>query len=138
MTLLPILDQNHKGSVLKIAKVPLQISFKHSKPFLAFLVNFWPKIYLNDNLFSRATDATLGGTFSKRNHWTFQENKKQESIIWDKMGCINGCMVKSNLAIFLVPYEYLSLLQTSQTSWQFWAHSFVVNHFFDIHEPLYF
>ena len=37
MTLLPILDQNHKGSVLKIAKVPLQISFKHSKPFLAFL-----------------------------------------------------------------------------------------------------
>jgi hypothetical protein len=43
LTLLPILDQNHKGSVLKLAKVPLQISFKHSNPFLAFLVKFWQK-----------------------------------------------------------------------------------------------
>jgi hypothetical protein len=43
LTLLPILDLNHKGSALKIAKAPLQISFKHSKPFLAFLVNFCPK-----------------------------------------------------------------------------------------------
>jgi hypothetical protein len=43
LTLLPILDQNHKGSVLKLAKVPLQINFKHSNPFLAFLVKFWPK-----------------------------------------------------------------------------------------------
>ena len=42
LTLLPILDQSHKGCVLKIAKVPLQISFKNSNPFLAFLVNFWP------------------------------------------------------------------------------------------------
>jgi hypothetical protein len=33
-----------KGSVLKLAKVPLQISFKHSNTFLAFLVKFWPKI----------------------------------------------------------------------------------------------
>jgi hypothetical protein len=41
--LLLILDQNQKGSVLKIEKVPLQITFKHSKPFLAFLVNFCPK-----------------------------------------------------------------------------------------------
>jgi len=40
LTLLPILDQNHKSSVLRIAKVPLQMSFKHSNPFLAFLVNF--------------------------------------------------------------------------------------------------
>ena len=40
LTLLPILDQSHKGWVLQIAKVPLQISFKHSEPFLAFLVNF--------------------------------------------------------------------------------------------------
>ena len=29
-----------KGWVLQIAKVPLQISFKYSEPFLAFLVNF--------------------------------------------------------------------------------------------------
>jgi hypothetical protein len=72
LTLLPILDQNHKGSVLKIAKVPLQISFKQSNPFLAFLVNFWPK-----TLFSSATAATLGGTFSKRNHETFQKNKNK-------------------------------------------------------------
>jgi hypothetical protein len=28
---------------VKIAKVPLQICFKHSNLFLAFLVNFWPK-----------------------------------------------------------------------------------------------
>jgi hypothetical protein len=39
LTLLPILDQNRKGSVLKIAKVPLQIGFKHAKPFLEFLAN---------------------------------------------------------------------------------------------------
>ena len=25
-------------------------------------------------------------------------------MIRDKIGCINGCMVKSNLVIFLVPY----------------------------------
>ena len=31
---------------VKIAKVPLKISFKHSKPFFAFLVNFWPKTLL--------------------------------------------------------------------------------------------
>ena len=40
LNLLPILDQSLKGWVLQIAKVPLQISFKHSEPFLAFLVNF--------------------------------------------------------------------------------------------------
>ena len=40
LTLLPILDQSHEGWVLQIAKVPLQISFKLSEPFLAFLVNF--------------------------------------------------------------------------------------------------
>jgi hypothetical protein len=34
LTLLPILDKDHKGSVLKTAKVPLQMSFKHPKPFL--------------------------------------------------------------------------------------------------------
>jgi hypothetical protein len=45
LTLLPILDQNQKGSVLKTAKVPLQISFKHSNPFLAFIGNFWQKTH---------------------------------------------------------------------------------------------
>ena len=40
LTLLPILYQRHKGWLLEIAKVPLQISFKHSESFLAFLVNF--------------------------------------------------------------------------------------------------
>ena len=40
LTLLPILDQRHKDWVLQIAKVLLQISFKHSEPCLAFLVNF--------------------------------------------------------------------------------------------------
>jgi hypothetical protein len=77
LTLLPILDQNHKGSLLKIAKVPLQISLKHSNPFLANLVNFWPKLNLNDNLFISATAATLGGTFRKRNRATFQKNKSK-------------------------------------------------------------
>ena len=28
----------------------------------------------------------------------------EESMIWDKMSCINGWMVKSNLEISLVPY----------------------------------
>jgi hypothetical protein len=28
---------------VKNIKVPFQISFKHSKPFLVFLINFWPK-----------------------------------------------------------------------------------------------
>ena len=40
--MLSILDQNHKGLMLKIAKVPIRISFKQSKPFLAFLVNCQP------------------------------------------------------------------------------------------------
>ena len=49
---LPILDQSHKGWVLQIAKIPLQISFKHSKPFLAFLINFRIKtIYMRLTLF---------------------------------------------------------------------------------------
>ena len=43
LTLFPIWDQSLKGWALKIAKVPFQISFKDSEPFLAFLVNFWPK-----------------------------------------------------------------------------------------------
>jgi len=42
--------------VLKIAKVPLQISSKHSKTFLAQKI-------LNNSLFPSATAATLGGTF---------------------------------------------------------------------------
>jgi len=53
LTLLPILDQNHKGLVLKIAKVPLQISFKtadHNEKTLFVL-------------FSNETAATLGGYF---------------------------------------------------------------------------
>ena len=35
------------------------------------------KLNLNDNLLWSATGATLGGTFSKRNHATFQENKNR-------------------------------------------------------------
>ena len=72
LTLPPILDHNHKGWVLKIAKVPLQISFKHSKPFLALFVNFWPKTNLNQ---SRKADNFFCFTFfcnsSNRNHRTF-------------------------------------------------------------------
>jgi len=67
LTLLPIQNQNHKGSVLKIAKVSLQICI--SSKFLAK--------NSDDNLFSAATAATLGGTFSKRNLETFQENKSK-------------------------------------------------------------
>jgi hypothetical protein len=33
------LGQSHKGWVLKMAKVPLQLSFKHSKPFLALYLH---------------------------------------------------------------------------------------------------
>ena len=44
LTLLPILDLSPKGWVLKIEKRnAFQLSFKHSKPFLAYLGNFSPK-----------------------------------------------------------------------------------------------
>ena len=39
LDLMAYLDPASKGLVLKVAKVPLQISFKQSKPFLAFLAN---------------------------------------------------------------------------------------------------
>ena len=29
----------------------------------------------------------------------------EESMVWDKMSCTNGCMVKSSLVISLVPYN---------------------------------
>ena len=52
-----MLDQSHKGWVIKIAKV------------LAFLVKFWPK--------------TLFTKFFKRNHWTFEENKdKHDQLLY--------------------------------------------------------
>ena len=55
------MDHNHKDWVLKIAKVPLQINFQHSKPFLAFFCKLLSKnsIYIRNNfvLFSSATLA---------------------------------------------------------------------------------
>ena len=35
--------------------------------------------------------------------WNLSGKKGEESMIWDKMSCINGWMVKSNLVISLVP-----------------------------------
>ena len=66
MTLLSILDQNHKGLVLKIAKVPIQISFKHSKPLLAFLLNFWPKTFQLITCFQVQQLLLLGFVLSAR------------------------------------------------------------------------
>jgi hypothetical protein len=33
-------------------------------------------------------------------------------MICEKKACINGCMVKSNLVISLVPYEFLAMLES--------------------------
>ena len=63
LTPFPILDQSHKGWVLQIEKVPLQISFKHSEPFLAFLVNFCPKTFcfvLKGNLMQEKSQNLSG------------------------------------------------------------------------------
>ena len=50
-------------------------------------------IYLRKHLFFVSL-----GNFGKRNHITFRK------IIWEKVYCINDCMVISNLVISLVPY----------------------------------
>ena len=57
------LDQSHIGWVLKIAKVPLQISFKHSEPFFGIS---------NQKLFPL---FVLKGNLIQKNLRTFQENK---------------------------------------------------------------
>ena len=46
----------------------------------------------------------LLGNFQQEKLRNLSGKWKQESMIWDKMGCISGCMVKSNLVIYLVPY----------------------------------
>jgi hypothetical protein len=66
--------------VLQIAKVPLQISFKHSEPFLAFLVNIWPKLFSWDDTF-----LFWRGISCKRNHETFQDNNKKNQ--WFEIKC---------------------------------------------------
>ena len=38
---------------------------------------------------------------------TLSGKQGEESMIWDKMSCINGWMVKSNLVISVVPYKYV-------------------------------
>ena len=65
----------NKKLVLRVKNIALQLSFKHSKPFLAILGNFWPK-----TLFTWTRDYPLCVFFSKcnsckRNHRIFQENK---------------------------------------------------------------
>jgi hypothetical protein len=60
---------------------------------------------LSKKLFSSATAATLGGYFQQEKSQNLLGKWKQDSMIWDKMGCINGCMVISNLVISLVPYN---------------------------------
>ena len=47
------------------------------KPIFDISCKFPAKNSIYDNLFSSATAATLGGTFSKRNHETFQEKKSK-------------------------------------------------------------
>ena len=46
------------------------------------------------------------GNFQQEKSQNLSGKWKQESMIWDKVGCINGCMVKSNLVIYLVPYLF--------------------------------
>ena len=144
LTLLPILDLSPKGWVLKIEKRnAFQLSFKHSKPFLAYLGNFSPKTLFT---FLQILDLSPKGWVLKierialqssvrhsKPFWNFLETSDQnsiymnpfvfcfhvpflkeksqnlsgkyreESMILERMSCINSCMVVSNLVISLVP-----------------------------------
>ena len=58
------------------------------------------KLFTWDNTFC----FVLKGNFMKEESRNLSGQQGEESMIWDKMSCINGCMVKSNLVISLVPY----------------------------------
>ena len=95
--------------VLKISKVSLQISFKDSKPFLAFFVNFWSKtLFTWENTFCFVSM----GYFCKNPSRKY----RPESTIWEKMSCIKGCMVSFNLIISLVPYPDRTLSWATETN----------------------
>ena len=119
MTLPPILNQSHKGWVLKIAKVPLQISFKHSEPFSEFLVNFRPKIFTWDN------------TFCFVLYWNLMQEKLQklsgiqgeESMIWKKMSCyiqpsnLFSALDRKGIVTMITVMVYISLVYICFVSW---------------------
>ena len=65
----------HEGQVLKRAKVPCQISFKHVITFLAFLIKFLPKTILHIYVKNTFCFVYFCYNSSQSNDKTFQENK---------------------------------------------------------------
>ena len=53
----------------------------------------------------------LKGNLTQEKSRNISGQQGEESTIWDKMSCINGCMIKSNLIISLVPYFQLCCLK---------------------------
>ena len=89
---------------VKTCKISTSDKLQTFKPIFGISCKFLAKkLNLNDNLLWSAIAATLGGSFSKRNHATFQENKSKNQwfeIKWDVL-MLHGL---SNLVISLVPY----------------------------------
>ena len=78
LTLIPIQDQNYKGSVLKIGKISTSDKLQTFKTIFGIsckLLNIMRKYFLF--YFQMQQLQLLRGTFIKRNHTTFQENKNK-------------------------------------------------------------
>ena len=59
--------------------------------------------YMTINYLHEITLFVLKGNLMQEKSRNLSGQQGEESMIWDKMSCINGCMVKSNLVISLVP-----------------------------------
>ena len=95
-------------------QVPIQISFKNSEQFFAFLVNIWPKLFSWDNTFCFEGE-------SHAREITEPFRKINENNQWFERKCpvyITGCMVISNLVISLV--TLLSAGTAGRNSCCFW------------------
>ena len=64
--------------------------------------------YLTKNYLHEITLFVLKGNLMQEKSRNLSGQQGVESMILDKMSCINGCMVKSNLVISLVPYLLIS------------------------------
>ena len=62
---------------------------------------FLTEIYLNKNTF-----FVLKGNIMQKKLKNLSGKQREESKILEKISCINGCMVISNLVISLVPYLF--------------------------------
>ena len=60
--------------------------------------------YMTKNYLHEITRFVLKGNLMQEKSRNLSGQEGEESMIWDKMSCINGWMVKCNLVISLVPY----------------------------------